>query len=768
MATTYPLPLPSVRVWVAGVDRTATGEVMASTIQVRQILGAQVDSASFSLFPPSSWRTAGGSLPTVGQSVLIEVQNGTGQPFVARFGGSISHVTQVKVGPGAARWDIQCVDYTNLLAQILVNKTYVGWEVSDIVRDVVRQYAPQVIIDANVMDTATILDHVSFAFVYPLAVVQQLAQIVTYEFYVDATLVLHFYPAGTTTQASAESVTNTSQNYDNLSIEPQLDQVRNRIFVQGGAASSTPVIDQWDADGQTTVFPLAHDNVVATLTISGASPFMTIDGVAQRVGLAGVVDESTFAGGFILEPGNNAHVRTPVGTDTIPDGSRVVFSYQWQVPISVMRESQPSQAAVAALDGTAYSTVVLGDSPIFYWRLDEASGSRIANSAATGVTFSGMLTGNATLGIAGVIHADTDTALDLAGGRILMVSGAKIPTSNGSLEAWVRTSTFQTGSTLPDGSPAYRDAGIVGQWDTAFARGGAALWVTSGGTYGLAYDQNYPTNPPLVAFAASGQPTGTNWDHVVGTWQTVGISRVRSLYVNNTLVAQDSVLLNPGTVPGSGIEIGNYNYDTGSHRLLGSLDEVAVYAYALSGTQIAEHYNAALYGGVRDYAVNDTSLTSFAVARARGDLELARWSNVVTVISFDSWVPTWKVGDSVPVVVTPAVTGFTFSGTALVQELDVGFVGAERARYSVQCQATRFNFLDYQQMLLGVQAQAVQQGQVAALNLIELDAATTLLVVPGSVTATVNTPPFHVAPDWGSGTTPYIVASYWVVDPTLY
>jgi hypothetical protein len=437
-----------------------------------------------------------------------------------------------------------------------------------------------------------------------------------------------------------------------------------------------------------------------------------------------------------------------------------------------VRDSLESQEAVAVLDGSEYSAVVLADEPIFYYRLDEtdaqlSTGAQYAyNSGTAGATqqYRGIYNPPVVHGIHGAVNT-TNLATSFGGGWITCFSGAKVPTGEGTLEAWVRAGTVQTGSHLPDGTLAYREGGIVGQWDWV-DKHGVALIISSGGNYGMACRLN-----GLYAHTASGLPTGTSWDHVVGTWQPDGGTYTRKLWVNNALVASDQTVYNVVPVPNFGIEIGNYNgvyYGVPRNPLVGSLDEVAVYDYALSGTQVAAHYAAGRFGGVRDYLVNDSTVTSFEYARKRGDLELARYADVITNVSFDSWVPGWQLGDSVPIDVSSTTGGHNFVGSALIQELDIVFVGAQKARFSARCQSTRFNFLDYQKKLLGIQNQAIQAGLGGALEIIERGDLNPGLVVPGTFTATVNTPPFHVEPDWGSGTTPFIKVGFWCIDPTLY
>lgn len=802
MPQNYPLPLPGLRLWVNGVDRTATGEVASSTVAIHHILGQQVDTATFRLIPPGTWRAVGGSQPQVGQAVLIEIQNGASQipsvpgaPFNGDFGGSISAVNEIKLAPGRVAWDVSCVDYTNLLARVLVNTNYVGWTVSAIVKDVCRKYAPTIVIDANVQDALNVIDNIAFAYMYPLAILQQLSTLVGFDFYVDAYKVLHFYDASLQTQASSQGITISgslgqfsSRNFDHLSIEPQIDQVRNRIYVQGGAALSLPTQEQYDADGVKVVFPLKHDNVSTyQLGISGLTPFMAINGVAQTVALEGTVNETDLGaiGGFFLKPGTGAEVWTPAGTATVADGSRIIFAYQWAVPIATVRESAASENAVAVLEGTDYATVVLDDNPIFYYRLDEAplAGSfqpvpYAVNYGTASVTpqYLEYYQGAITQGVPGALRADPDLAADFrGGGSMLGASGVRIPpAAQGTLEAWVRVPTVQTGSFLPDGSLAYREGGLVGQWDTTLPHRGAFLWLCSGGTYALGYGSSVATDH-LIPHTASGVPTGTDWDHVVATWQLVAGTHVRNLYVNNSVVISDSSVIVRGSVPGSGIEIANYNYGLnlnanspqGRNPLYGAVDEVAIYDYALSGSQVADHYASGKWAGVRDYVVNDTTLTTIDLAHKRGDVELARWSNVITNVTFDSYVPGWRIGDSVSVNVSSTTGGHNFSGTALIQELEIRFEGAQRAQYLARCQAQRFNFLDYQKKLLGIGNQAIQQNSASALDTIEAYETNPITTI-ASVSSTVNTPPFLVAPDWGTGTTPYGVVGFSVVDPTLY
>lgn len=767
---TYPLSLPTVRLKISGIDRTARGELLAGTLTIRNTLGNQIDTCSFSLKAPESWRgTSSPGRPVVGQDVTVEVQDGN-SGYELRFGGTVSSVLDARVGFKTVRWDVECVDYTSLLNRILVTKVYNDTNISDIVRDVVRNFAPEVIVNGNVQDCSTVIDSISYSFSYPSDIIQSLADIAGYSWFVDSTKVLHFYDSTTPSRLSTLSVTNSSNNYFDLAITPRIDQVRNRVMVVGGSAVSATTIETWDATGvENGRFQLKHQNVFATL--SGSLPFMKVNGVEQPT-ILNSVDGGLFPASYTLDSVNGVVYPTDAATYQPTAGDHIEFRYRFAIPITVMRESVESQATVAALEGRDYSTVIAADNPIFYWRLNETTGGTAVNSGTAGVTYSGMYSSGIVRGVAGAIQADTDFGAQFfSGTRILCNSGVQVPRAAGTLEAWVLTGLEPIGL-LSSGTTAYREVGIVGSYDT-LSYGGAFLWLSSGGTYALGYNSGggtLTTNEHLIAFTTSGKPSGGGrYDHVVGTWDNS--AGWRRLWVNNQLVAQDNLFDPHGwTVPASGIEIGNYDYQRGlTARSLPAgtcIDEVAVYNYMLSGTQVNAHYVAGRYAGVREALVNDPQIKSFDQARHRADAELAKWSEVITSVSFTSFVPGWKIGDVIPIVVTQSGTGHTtFSGGVLAQEVETRFVGNQRAQYVVNAESTRFNWIDYQRQLLRTDRLTGNKQVIQIMRAIE---ATDAIVIPGSVLVSGATPPYRIAPEWASGsvltTHPSAVVGYsWVV-----
>ncbi len=218
----------------------------------------------------------------------------------------------------------------------------------------------------------------------------------------------------------------------------------------------------------------------------------------------------------------------------------------------------------------SYAQTVLADSPQFYWRLDEASGSTAAD-AGKGRT--GQVSGSWSWGQGGALASQrSSTALRIDGGYInqpvSLTSGTAF-----SVEAWFRTTRTSGGPLLSliTSSGVERSLYLGTDGKVRFGRNGNAL-VTSPGALN------------------DGQ-----WHHVVYTNASSGSVRAR-LYADGSQVAAAAT-----GVTSSGV--GNWragqaqwsgNWAGGPDQFFrGDLDEVAVYGSALSASRVAQHQDAA-------------------------------------------------------------------------------------------------------------------------------------------------------------------------------
>lgn len=739
MATTYPLALPVLKVLIANADRTS--EILSRTLHVHSLLNSQNNTCTFEMKCPESWRGAATVKPTVGQTVEVQIQTRTrpeGQadtaPFVTVFGGTISRVQEVRMAHKTVKWGVECRDYTSLLKQNLVNTRYNDWRIDAIVRDIVAKYAPQVILDANVQECDTEIDTITWSWVYPAECLDKLAQAVGYQWYVDSKKVLHFYLPGSSTKPSPNSITDTSANFNDLLVEPQLDQVRNRVYVRGGNDYTT-LREEFTADGTEAWRTIQLANYPVTMQISNSStelvPSLTINGAQQVVGLQGYADESVYQGGWLLDATNGTLYATDTHV-TPADLDSIVVTYSANIPINTMREDTASQWAVAVLESGTYANQVLQDRPVHWWRLGD-TGATAFNSASAPASdqtrYQGTYFGSVEKPSPGAFGQDPQKSTVYQGGWMQTLSGVVWPLPQYTVEAWVRTPPVATAIILHN-----RSAAGYGQ----------AIRLGANATYELQQidDLSYETN-----VNSSTRPTSAGWDYVVATRDAAGRAY---LYVNNSLTVSGNTNT-PGTLM------------VGPTAVIGSggitqLQEVALYNYALSGSRIAAHYNAGRFAGVREYVVVDNNLTSMDDARTTADLQLTQWGSVITHVSFTSYVPGWKVGDAVSVNITTTGTtgldglGRTWAGTPIIQELDLDWVGAQRVLYRVQAMESRLNWIDYQR-LLSTRHDRIP-GQRAILDHIKIPEHAQLILTDSIAAPVSSTAPYAIQPDWGVRTVP--------------
>jgi hypothetical protein len=247
----------------------------------------------------------------------------------------------------------------------------------------------------------------------------------------------------------------------------------------------------------------------------------------------------------------------------------------------------------------AYPATVLADGPLGLWRLDEGPDDGIGNSGVVANDYWGGHSGvytNTALGQPGYSVNDPDTAATFgilngfpltadsyAGGITGIDFGAPTNHSaNFSVEAWV------------NGPEQNYDAGIIAK---GAGGGGEQFTLDTGATAAGAHGIRFFVRDSSGAVHSAN--TGTNtwdsaWHHVVGVCDETH-SNV-TLYVDGLVASVAAIAPSNGVLSSSapvsigsrmGAATGNYN-----NQFYGTIDEVAVYNYALTIDQIRNHYYA--------------------------------------------------------------------------------------------------------------------------------------------------------------------------------
>lgn len=319
---------------------------------------------------------------------------------------------------------------------------------------------------------------------------------------------------------------------------------------------------------------MAHASRLGTVVLLALTPSACtlLDGLG---GLSGAGGDD--AGGDVDEPDVSGDA--PEGGTT--DSGKPPTESGADAPRDVGSESQPESSTMDVTPPAdvqqeppplAYFQAVAMDMPQAYWRLDEPSGSTTAHDA-TGNGHDGTYVGGVALAGGGAIANDQDTAATFDGtsGYVDVKNAFQFAGMTAfTLEAWLKPnvdSQYRCWMSCNDGQPPTE---------------GYLAYVDPAGPFFMLERIDSGTK----TFANGSIPPATaTWAHVVVTYQQ-GVGSI--VWVNAQAGPTET---NDVSLAGAtsdfviGAEVGG-----ATAFWSGEIDEVAVYAYALSATQIQTHY----------------------------------------------------------------------------------------------------------------------------------------------------------------------------------
>lgn len=230
-------------------------------------------------------------------------------------------------------FDVVCKDYTHIMDQKMVNKTYTGQTISAIVNDIKTNYLPSGFTTTNVIAETTV-QKIVFNDEPPSKCFQRLADTVGgYDWYVDYNKDIHFFLEGAEVAPFNLDDTGGKYIWGSLRIERNVNQLRNSIIVRGGDKESTTLTDTHVADGQQKTFVAKPFLRNLTIEVDDGGGFDT-----QTIGQDGIDD---FTSKDVLYNPNNGFIifETPI-TSTY----KVRWSGTQVYPIKIIRRDIPSVA----------------------------------------------------------------------------------------------------------------------------------------------------------------------------------------------------------------------------------------------------------------------------------------------------------------------------------------------------------------------------------------------------------------------------------------
>lgn len=241
--------------------------------------------------------------------------------------------------------------------------------------------------------------------------------------------------------------------------------------------------------------------------------------------------------------------------------------------------ANPTSTLAAAVSFHPYRTEVVADSPYLYWKLDETSGTAIADSGA-GNHPGTLLAQTTAFNQVGALTSETPNRAMGFSVTSITANAAVAAPSTFSVEAWVRSTSTTGGRVIGYGNANGQNAATTQD---------RLLYL---GANGRVY---FGVGSAKTVVASSGVVNNGTWHHVVGTY-VAGTNGMR-LYVDGALQGQNTATVQSYSANGwwrAGAEqMTGWTSNPTDNYYDGSLDELAVYTDVLTPAEVLSHYRNA-------------------------------------------------------------------------------------------------------------------------------------------------------------------------------
>jgi hypothetical protein len=373
--------------------------------------------------------------------------------------------------------------------------------------------------------------------------------------------------------------------------------VQSNVTVNNPLPDTTPPSVQFTNPGEgSTVTGSANLD-------ANASDNVAVAGVQFKVDGASVGSEDTSApystSWDTTKAANGSHVLTAVARDAGGNTSTSQRSVKVSNPVTTPTATATPTGTPTPTPISGYSSAVLADSPVAYWRLGESSGTNAAD--ASGAGRAGTYVGTPSFGLQGALSGDANTSVGLNGSSqyVEVPYSSALNPSQFTVEAWA----YVTG-----GSGTYR--AIVSNRDySAGNTRGFILYAASDDTWRFWLGSGTDTWAQLFGPTLS----LNTWTHLVGTFD----GTTARMYVNGTLVGATAYSYAANAARPLRIAAGAN--ERGSDYLFpGRVDEVAVYQSALSASRVQAHTTAGGSGSGTTPSPSDTTGPSIQLTSPAG------------------------------------------------------------------------------------------------------------------------------------------------------
>ena len=249
-------------------------EVVRGSLKILEKATDSVNICRFDMLV--NWTT--GNKPLRWQKVLVV------SDWSKIFNGFIEMTTEWELN----KWDwlqyeVECIDYTKAMQHRLVVESFTGQTVKTIVDTLINDYIGTGfgITTTNVVTWPTI-DSIQFNYLTVQRCLQKIAQNAQMEWYIDYEKDVHMF--NRSDESAPESLTDSSDNFYNLTLEVDTSQLRNSVVVRWSTYPSNNFSQTIKADGTAREWLLARK--------PKAWVSLTVDWVYKDVGVDPLMEET--------------------------------------------------------------------------------------------------------------------------------------------------------------------------------------------------------------------------------------------------------------------------------------------------------------------------------------------------------------------------------------------------------------------------------------------------------------------------------------------
>ena len=311
-----------IQILISSVNRTA--DVKLSDFGIEQVLGHEQDSCSFTL--------KSGARPIEGQEVVV-TSSGT-----RIFGGIIATPAEDEKTPTLVWHKVDAVDYGYQLDRLLVAEVYENVAAEVIVKDIMDKYCTGFTY-VGVVSGAPVVEYIKFDYIRPSECFKQLAEYVGWNWRMDYHKDVHFFPQF---EAAAPIIIDSNAAIRKLKHVPDIQGLRNKVYVLGGKMLSDPQDFPTVSDGVQRLWTLGHQPHSPRVIVGDISNPEIVPGLEY------VDDEASYTWMYNQ---TEKYIRLSASTAVPADGTTVTFRYKVPMDVITIREDLASQQAIAAIQG---------------------------------------------------------------------------------------------------------------------------------------------------------------------------------------------------------------------------------------------------------------------------------------------------------------------------------------------------------------------------------------------------------------------------------